>query len=504
MVTRANATNRVSPMSEIEGAVIYCRVSSDQSGRAQSVAQQEADCRRTCAVEGWPVIDVVVDNDIGASRYSQGIRPGFLRLRALLGRGVVLVSWESSRITRKLGEFAELRDFCESLGIQWFVGGRLYDLSEPQDSYMLGIAAQNAELEVALSRKRIMRAKDDSAAKGVHNGWMPFGYVKTADGWQVDPERAAVVREAVRRLLAKESLRSLAKEFAERNLPAPSRGTDTASGSGWEKIGGKGLRSMILSPTYAGIHVRHRRDNGVRIEVSRVQGNWEPIITPDEHYRLSTLLNDPTRKRTWGSQITHLLSGIAVCGVCGKGVKHSNLKSDTRPRYRCPDSHVKRAADELDKLVESAVIDFFSDNVRTTAALYGDDQAAKEAAALARELKQQLDAEILELAKANISPPTRMRMAEQMEQTLLPKIEAAEARARQVGNPVLQKFANGNTEQVWESLSIVDRREVVRECLSVTILRVKVRNPRRIFDPGTVRIVPKKMISIDADFWQED
>ena len=136
--------------------------------------------------------------------------------------------------------------------------------------------------------------------------------------------------------------------------------------------------------------------------------------------------------------------------------------------------------------------------------MYGDDEAAREAAELARELRQQLDAEILELTNANISASTRARMAEQMERSLLPKIEAAEARARQVGNPVLQKFANGDTREVWDSLSILDRREVVRECLKVTILRVKVRNPRRVFDPDTVEIVPKKIISIDSDWWKTD
>ncbi|MCQ4127938.1 recombinase family protein [Rhodococcus erythropolis] len=492
-------------MTNIEGAVIYCRVSSDQSGRAQSVAQQEADCRRTCEVEGWPVIDVVVDNDIGASRYSQGTRPGFLRLRALLGRGVVLVSWESSRITRKLGEFAELRDFCESLGVQWFVGGRLYDLSDPQDSYMLGIAAQNAELEVALSRKRIMRSKDASAARGVHNGWMPFGYVKTPDGWQVDPERAAVVREAVRRLLAGESLRSLAKEFGERKLPAPSRGTETASGSGWEKIGGKGLRSMILSPTYAGIHVRHRRDNGVRVEVSRVQGNWEPIITSDEHYRLVAMLNDPARKRTWGSQITHLLSGIAVCGVCGKGVKHSNMKSDFRPRYRCPDSHVKRAANELDDYVRDTIIDFFTEDVLLAGqVIYGDDDAAREAAETARALRQRFDAEIIELSKAKVSATTRARMVEQMEAELMPKIEEAEEKARQVSNPVLQKFDGNDPLEVWKSLTILERRTVVRECLRIVVLRVEKRNPRRAFDPESVRITTRKEVPISSRWWNRD
>lgn len=492
-------------MASIDGAVIYCRVSSDQSGRARSVSEQEADCRRTCEVEGWPVIDVVVDNDIGASRYSQGTRPGFLRLQALLRRGVVLVSWESSRITRKLGEFAELRDFCADLGVQWFVGGRLYDLNEPNDNYMLGIAAQNAELEVALSRKRIMRAKDRTAATGTHNGWMPFGYVRGPEGWTVDPEAAPIVQEAVRRLLAGDSLRSLAKEFAERGVPAPSRGVGR-QGSGWAKIGGKGLRSMVLSPTYAGIHVRRRHDKqtGERVEISRTRGDWEPLITEGEHARLVAMLTDPSRSRTWGSQVTHLLSGIATCEVCGQGVKHSNMKSDLRPRYRCPDSHVKRAADELDRHVESAVVEFFSDHVRAAAAMYGDDKAAREAAELARELRQQLDAEILELTNANISASTRARMAEQMEQSLLPKIEAAEAKARQVGNPVLQKFANGATREVWDSLSILDRREVVRECLKVTILRVKVRNPRRVFDPDTVEIVPKKIISIDSDWWKTD
>ena len=201
---------------------------------------------------------------------------------------------------------------------------------------MLGIAAENAELEVALSRKRIMRAKDQTAATGTHNGWMPFGYVRGPEGWTVDPEAAPIVQEAVRRLLAGDSLRSLAKEFAERGVPAPSRGVGR-QGSGWAKIGGKGLRSMVLSPTYAGLQVRRRHDskpaNGLRLTYT---GRLGTAYNRRRSHSAGCHATDPSRSRTWGSQVTHRLSGIATCEVCGQGVKHSNMKSDLRPRYRLP------------------------------------------------------------------------------------------------------------------------------------------------------------------------
>jgi site-specific DNA recombinase len=85
-------------------AVIYTRVSSDPRGIGRSVEEQEADCRTIAEREGWSVVAVFVDNDRGASRFSNGHRPEYGKLVDYLAGDVadVLVTWEASRTQRDL------------------------------------------------------------------------------------------------------------------------------------------------------------------------------------------------------------------------------------------------------------------------------------------------------------------------------------------------------------------------------------------------------------------
>src|SRR6516164_1177897 len=97
-------------------AIIYTRVSADQTGQGRSVASQEAECRAVCERNGWEVAEVLCDNDIGASRWSGKDRPEYKKLATILRQGDVLVTWEASRAQRDLDEYVELRKLCAERG----------------------------------------------------------------------------------------------------------------------------------------------------------------------------------------------------------------------------------------------------------------------------------------------------------------------------------------------------------------------------------------------------
>ena len=54
-------------------AVIDTRISRDAEG--EGVERQRQDCLDRAAPEGWQVVDVLVENDVGASSYSRKPRP---------------------------------------------------------------------------------------------------------------------------------------------------------------------------------------------------------------------------------------------------------------------------------------------------------------------------------------------------------------------------------------------------------------------------------------------
>lgn len=96
----------------------YLRVSLDRSGRARSLAEQHADHQRVAEERGWVLDEESYrDASVSASRYSRKSRDDFARLIADLEAdrfgAQVLMIWESSRGSRRVGEWVNLLELCE-------------------------------------------------------------------------------------------------------------------------------------------------------------------------------------------------------------------------------------------------------------------------------------------------------------------------------------------------------------------------------------------------------
>lgn len=433
-------------------AVIYTRVSSDRAG-GRSVGEQEADCRAVCEAHDWPVLEVLSDNDVGASRHSRGHRPAYEKLKEVLHPGRVLVLWEASRGQRDLKAYVELRDLCAERGVPWCYSGTIYDLSSGLGRFRTGLDALLAEEEVERSRQRVMRAIRANAAAGKPHGKIPFGYRAVRDEKTgavvdrvIDESEAAVLREAARRVLAGESLRSVYRDFNAREIPGP---TD----KGWSH---RTLTRLLQSPTYAGKRVHHG---------TVVPGTWEPIFTEDEHVSLSALLSDETRIVARGGPPRHLLTGIATCGVCDGSV--FRLKDRGRETYVCREGfHVSRSKQATDLLVTEAVISRLEDPslIDAISAVAG---VPKQQRGEAQALQARLD----KLADDCADEKITLRSFQRMEARLLKQIADAEARARRAAvAPIIIETVGPHARKRWESYTLEKKRDLIRALVRVRLL----------------------------------
>ena len=103
----------------------YLRVSLDRSGRARSIEEQHNDNLAAAEARGVTLGTPYRDESISASRYSTKIRDGFGQLLADLEHGRFgaeeLWLWESSRGSRKVGEWVTLIELCEQQQVQAFM-----------------------------------------------------------------------------------------------------------------------------------------------------------------------------------------------------------------------------------------------------------------------------------------------------------------------------------------------------------------------------------------------
>lgn len=456
-------------------ALIYTRVSSDNTGHGRSVAEQEAECRSTCEHNGWEVAHVFTDNDRGASRWSRVERPEYRRLASTLQPGDVLVTWEASRAQRDLAAYVELRDLCAKLGVLWCYSGRVYDLSKGDDRFSTGLDALLSEKEAEQTRERVMRGVRAAVAEGKPHGKLPYGYRIRRDpdtGKPIDrvphEEQAAIIREMVRRSIAGEAMYSIVKDLNDRGIPAPRPKFDGTVNT-WEP---SGAIRMIKSPTY----IAKRTHRGQIVG----DATWEPLISMEDHEALMRVFSNPARKFSTGHEPRWLLSGLALCGVCGGKTRVAHPRGYAS--YICKVGfHTSRSAKGMDDLVTDAVVARLA-SPDLLEELMGSQNTGEDVMAEARALRDRLDAFVDAAASGELTPAALARI----EAKLLPQITAAERQARASAmSPLLAQYAGLDPELSFVDADIKSKRAVIALLMKIEMMPA---SPSRFFHPNTVRI----------------
>lgn len=459
-------------------AIIYCRVSSDQTGKAKSVADQERECRSVCERNNWTVAEVLTDNDRGASRWSTKQRPAYQRLTEVLKQGDVLVLWEASRASRDLAAYVLLRDLCASRGVKWCVSGKLLDPNAGDDRFGSGLDALLAEREAEQIRERVLRGKRSAALEGKPNGRLPYGYRRQfnpdtgrTERWVPDPATAPIVSEIVTRFVNGESLYAVARDLERREVPTPTEGVP------WRA---QRIRTMISSPTYAGLRVQRGEVIG--------KGQWDALFPEETHHRIMGILADPSRRVTDGrNDVKHLLTGIAVCGVCCSPVRFFGPKSLKSPTYTCAEnSCVRRRVEQVDAYVERVVVNYMKTlNVLDAPEDSEDCQLTVE---IDRQ-RQRLDFYIQQLADERISDESFQKL----EQAIQKKILDMTARLRRAGpfSALTIQLAGPNAARNWNDLEIPDKRRILRDHFTIRIDRSSVGTRRFSVDDVVVDAIRK-------------
>lgn len=445
-------------------AVIYTRVSRDLAG-GRSVAEQEAECRAVCERNGWPVAEVLTDNDRSATRFATKDRPQYARLSEVLRPGDVLVVWEPSRAGRSMDHYVDLRRLCTDRQVMLSYSGRLFDLEDGDDRFTTGLDALLAEREAEDIRKRIKRAHRENLAQGKPHGRVPYGYKIVRDpdtgkstGRVPDPSRAPLVAEAARRVLDGHSFGSVV------------RWIETQDPLGWDSAK---LRRIMVNPTYAGYRTVSAKVDGKRgPQEIHSKGTWEPILTDEQHHDLVALFaGRKTGPR--GVPVKHLLTGIARCAVCGEYVwkARGGRRKDggNYEVYQCKSHCVGRNMQATDGVI-LGVVEGILTTPESLAALAEVPASDPTAPARLAELRQRLEDVENEIAEGRMPPSTGARVATRLEA----QIADVEAEATPVfTSPVVRDLATApDPMALWGELSLIARREFIRSTMTITIDRV--------------------------------
>lgn len=453
-------------------ADIYGRKSTDDRGK--SVADQLTEAQEAIEEHGWTLGRVFTDDNRSASRFARKPRESYAQLLAHIESGgcELLILWEPSRGSRRLGEWVEFLDLCRSTGTQLYVvsHGRTYDVRKNRDWRTLAEDGLAAHAESDVISERALRGKRRGAAAGRPAGKLQFGFRRIYDDAgefvkQVEhPEQAPLVREAARRVLAGEACNAIAADFNARGIPGP-------RGGRWDLTQ---IKRLCVMPSYAGLRQHQGQVVG--------KAGWEGIHDQETYAKLLARLNDPKRTTQGSTTLVHVLSGLLACELCG--TLHRVLKNRGYLCYTCRGcmkTSVRTVT--VEAFVEESVVARLE---REDAAdLFTVSERAADEAAAAETLADELEARLTPFyAQAAAGKLSATGLAA-IETDLLPQIEAARQKAKAVRTaPVPEPIRKlvGAPRERWAKLTIHQRREAMG--LLIAELKVgPIGRGKRIFDP---------------------
>lgn len=457
-----------------KAAAIYARISSDPTGAQLGVTRQIEDCQALATRRGWPVRDVYIDDD--RSAFSGRVRPEYRRMLEDITAHAIdaVVVWHLDRLHRQPRELEAFFDVCDKAALKALasVTGDV-DLGTDDGRFMARILGAVSRKESDDKSRRLRRKHLELAESGewAGGGTRPFGYL--ADRRSLNPAEVPFVREAVTRVLAGDSLRSVASDFNH-------RGVRTVKGGPWSL---QVIRNILLSARISGQREHHGEIIG--------PGRWEAIVTLDDTARLRTMLTDPARK-IGRTPRRYLLAGLLRCAHCG-AVLVARPDSRGHRRYVCAKGpgfagcgRLVIMSEPVENLIQAAVL-YRLDTPALAAALSGseaaDDDTARTAAALDDDRRQ-----LEELATAYGEKQITFAEYLAARKPIEARIEAANRHlSRSTRTAAVADYvgASAALRERWPDLPLARQRAIVAALLDRATIGPAVRG-RNTFDSSRV------------------
>lgn len=315
-------------------AAIYARQSKELS---EGIERQVELCKKLCKSKGWVVAKVYEDNDVSAYK-NRGHGTAWAEMLDEIDdlEIDVVIATNMDRLLRRVPDLAPL----VATGVSVLTVDGELDLDSAEGEFMATMGAGLAQFETKRKAERQIRANDAKSSKGIPvPSRRRYGY--QTDGCTPIEEEAKEVQRIFKEFAEGASIRSLAKDMQDRNV-------DPGGGKGWPV---NRIRGLLANVFYGG-EIIHR---GVVSDSEYVV----PIVSKELARDVRAILSDPARRTSPGAAISHVLTGLANCGVCGETMHHMT-------DYKCRKAlnHVQIKAKKLEELVMWEVHKWASENTK--------------------------------------------------------------------------------------------------------------------------------------------
>ena len=335
----------------MQRVAVYLRISLDQTGEEKAVKRQREDALKLIKdhkkKDGWVLHDVYQDNSVSASRREKK-RPEYDRMVSDFesGRFSIIVTYDLDRLTRQPSQLESWIEASETKGLRIVTLNGEADLAKDSGRLFARIKVAVAKGEVERMGARRKRANEQTVAGGrPAPGRRPYGW--ELGGVKLRKDEAKVVRSIYVAVLEGSSVRALVRDLNAREVPSPALAAvldklkrrkkkgEVVRPEEWEEAR---AAAYPWTPFKTKQLLDRERNYGALIRYGEEQprSKIKPIVTKDEHEQAQAIIAgraQPGRKPE-----KHLLSGLAICDVCGRTMGAKSLRDgsgERSPYYVC-------------------------------------------------------------------------------------------------------------------------------------------------------------------------
>ncbi|MGW3075085.1 MULTISPECIES: recombinase family protein [unclassified Kitasatospora] len=360
---------------------------SNLTDNTTSPTRQRKKTRGWCDTNGANVVGEALDLDVSASKVGPFKRPELGKWLERPNDYDAIAFWRLDRAVRSMADMAALGEWAKLHGkLLVFVEGPggaplVLDMRETSlvSELIMMLLAFAAQMEAEAIRERVLGSRAELRSQGRwHGGRIPYGWTVTENpegkGWVLVecPETGPIVREIIRRVIAGESIYSIANDLDSRKVPTA---TDREKMRKTGKLPQKPkkwdhqhISAMLRSEHLRGYTLhdpdatakRERRAKGSEFEA------WEgrplldstghpridrpPLISDSDWYKLQAIMETKSRPEAIIHSAESRLVRVAYCGginrdgsICGAPMYGSSKKrrSNRRTAKEWAGSHVR-------------------------------------------------------------------------------------------------------------------------------------------------------------------
>ena len=324
-------------------AASYVRVSTEeQAMRGYSIEAQRDAIRQYAKENGYLIVREYSDEGVsGKKPYNK--RPALSQFMEDIQAGEkvdVLLFCKLDRFYRSVKLYYQAVEIMDRCGVAWKAILENYETETANGRFTVNIILSVAENEADRTSERIKFVMESKIAKGeAITGRVPIGYKIVDKKFQIDPEKAEIVR-------------ALFRQYELRHSP-------------YEAV-------QYLNRTY-GVNIPVQSAFWImrnRIYIGYFKGNpnfCEPIVSELQFNRVQELMKSRGIRHNQSSQ-TYIFSGMLICGNCGRRLAGSRYKTGGRLYlyYKCNAAYFRADfCTRRQRLREDTLEDWLLANIET-------------------------------------------------------------------------------------------------------------------------------------------